>query len=673
MRNRIRCGVAFSEIILIVMALVAFSFIVGEIEMVSAISLSPTRTNSEVRLQPGGGAASVVSSGGGSSAAQSATGGAGSGGGGLFGGFLGSLAQGLLTAAFVGGVVYFIASAVGEDDSLAESLGIAVGAGVFTYSFLANTIGFSGLISGAAGLGVGILIFVLLYKEESKEVIQFQCLPYEAPLGGADCDKCNDDEFRPCSDYRCRALGLGCKLVNEGSESEACVWTNPNDVSSPVITPWDEPLTEGHDYANHDQRPPSLGTKIIRNGAANGCIKAFTPLQFGITTNEPAQCKIDTEHTENFESMQFYFGESNYLIEEHTQQLSLPSPQAINAESPEIQNDGIYDFFVRCRDDNGNENIEEYLFSFCVDPSSDTTPPVIIDTSIASMSPVAFEAGKIDLEVYVNEPSDCKWSKQDKNYDEMENSMSCSSSVADINAELLYVCSTTLTGIKDRESNSYYFRCKDQPFKPENDRNVNVQSYSFVLRGTQPLNIIETGPDGVITDSTDIVPVELTVETSNGANEGLAICYFSPNGNEGSYVAMFETNSYAHKQLLQLEPGDYTYYFRCVDAGGNSDEAQTTFTVFVDRMAPQITRAYRDNDALKLSTNENAECSYSLNNCNFNFDEGVLFIYSNPSIKTNHFTPWQPNTDYYIKCRDGYGNQPNPNECSLIATPTNIV
>ena len=136
---------------------------------------------------------------------------------------------------------------------------------------------------------------------------------------------------------------------------------------------------------------------------------------------------------------------------------------------------------------------------------------------------------------------------------------------------------------------------------------------------------------------------------------------------------MFETDSFAHRQTLTLPAGERTYHFRCVDAGGNSDESETTFNVFVDTQPPLVTRAYRELDALKVTTDEDAECVYSLNSCNFDFDEGVTMIHVNPSIKTTHFIPWEPNLVYYIKCEDGFGNQPAPTTCSIIASATNVV
>ena len=137
-----------------------------------------------------------------------------------------------------------------------------------------------------------------------------------------------------------------------------------------------------------------------------------------------------------------------------------------------------------------------------------------------------------------------------------------------------------------------------------------------------------------------------------------------------SYVQMFETDNYMHKQTLQLTPDYYNYYFRCTDLGGNSVEAKTNFTVFSDTTAPQIARVYREAEVgLKIVTDEDAECVYSLLDCNFEFETGLSAAYTNPSIKSNSYVEWKPNTVYYLKCRDLYGNEPNPGECSKIVKP----
>ncbi|MBS3066113.1 hypothetical protein J4229_03665, partial [Candidatus Pacearchaeota archaeon] len=351
-------------------------------------------------------------------------------------------------------------------------------------------------------------------------------------------------------------------------------------------------------------RPPALGVKITRNSAGNGCLNAFTPLQFGINTNEPAQCKIDWNITSDFDSMQYYFGES-YSSYNHTLKMRLPGPADFNNPediSPIFKNDGTSQLFVRCRDANGNYNVDAYSIKFCVDKSPDTTPPSIEGTSIASGNPVKFGTQTANVEVYVNEPAECKWSVESKSYADMENKMSCATLPEARNAIMTWVCNTNLTGIKNNADNKYYLRCKDQ------------------------------------------VNVELELETANGAEEGKAFCFFSPLGTNDSYVQMFETNNFKHKQTLQLTNGDYKYYFRCTDLGGNSAEAQTSFKVFSDTLPPKVARIYKEEGVgLKIVTDEDAECVYSLTGCNFKFDDGLKAIYSNSNIKTNSYVEWKPN------------------------------
>ena len=597
--------------------------------------------------------------------------------------FWGNLVQGLFWAVAVAGVIQLIGSLAGLDRDLTNALTSALASGVFVGKLTYGSILEAGIDTrtgflspaGITGIAVGALvafaIFVAMYSKEKKKLVNFQCLPFEPPLGGAKCEECNKDLFRPCSEYRCRSLGQACQLLNAGTNEEKCAWINPKDVNSPTIQPFGDVL-KPKDLAyvpDNTIRPPNRGVKIVKGGG-DGCIQAFTHLEFGISVNEPAQCKIDYNHTQSFDQMQFYFGGSNYHRYNHTQIMKLPGPDTSTGTAdfaPELKNDGSFSLFVRCRDANGNENVDEFVFNFCVDKSPDTTPPVIEGTSIRNNGFVRFNADKVPIELYVNEPVECKWSRESKNYNDMENNLNCFTETFQINTDLNYVCKGNLTGIKNQEDNKFYFRCKDQPGKPENERNVNVQSHELVLKGSQPLNIISVGPNQTVSGSTTTVPVDLTVRTDDGAEEGKAICYFSGTGEQDSYIAMFETNSFEHKQSLYLPVGRYKYYFRCIDLGGNTAEANTEFNVFVDKQTPKVTRAYRE-EGLKIVTDEDAQCVYSLTSCNYVFSEGLPMIYSNPLIKRNNFAEWKPNAVYYTKCRDLYGNEPSPNECSIVVS-----
>lgn len=593
----------------------------------------------------------------------------------------GALIQGALWGAALGLAAKMILPMFGvdEDTTNTVSAALAVGglaggaikAGVISTGgkvggFTAGKIGFAG------GVVIAAVVFIALYKKEKKEVVTFQCLPWEPVLGGAKCEECNTDSGRPCSEYRCKSLGQACELLNPGTEKEQCVWVSKFDVESPTITPNIDGLRpKGLKYIEDTSvRPPALGVKVVDENHAEGCLQAFTPLEFAFTTNEPAQCKIDFNHTD-FDSMAYYVGGDNYFVEEHSQVMRLPDPNADVDLSPLLRNDGSFSLFVRCQDGNGNLNEDEYSISYCVNEGPDTTPPRIEKTSIITGSPVQFAVDSVPIEVYTNEPAECSWSTQSKAYEDMENTLDCALDVSELNADLTYTCSGQLTGVEDRSDNEFYFRCKDQPGKEDKDRNVMVQSYKFNIEGSQPIIIDSVGPNGTITGGSSVVAVTLNAETSNGADEGKAICSFSDTGSEGSFVPMFNTDSHVHTQGLELDNGDYNYFFRCVDAGGNVENTETSFTVDVDKEAPKITRIYRD-QALKIVTNEDAECRYSLSSCNYEFTDGLRMAYSNPEIQTSHFVDWTPGTTYYVRCSDEQGNEPNPASCSAIVRPTDI-
>ena len=534
--------------------------------------------------------------------------------------------------------------------------------------------------SSVLGLSIATAIFVLTYAKKSSESVEFYCLPWEAPIGGDDCQLCNN--FKECSEYTCKSLGQACDIINSGTSSQECIWKNPNDVNSPIIKMIN--VTKEHSFVpNNAVRPPATGVKIVYSGSSDGCIKPFTPLEFSFTTKdsstgvgEPSQCKIDYNLTSDpktaFDEMAYYVGGDNLYSYNHTEKLSLPGPNAINAAAPILNNDGEYTLYIRCRDANGNFNQDAFSVNFCVQKGPDTTPPAIVSTNIESGKPVQFNQTKLNLEVYVNEPSECKWSRTDQRYDYMENNMTCDTSVWEMNNNLVYTCRAVLSGIKDREENDYYFRCKDQPGAAEGDKNVNQQSYLYKIIGTQPLNIMDFSPNNeTLSGSTDTVPVFLTIETDNGYDNGIALCYYH-NGKvskEEEYILFMNTSSNKHVQRQDLISGSYNYYFKCVDLGGNSAYNYTQFKVDVDRSEPFVIRAYRDSGGVMIVTSEEAICSYSLKDCNFEIDSGIIMISSD---KFSHNAEWKLNQNYYIRCKDSYNNQPNPNVCSIIVRPSNL-
>ncbi len=606
----------------------------------------------------------------------------------LGGGVPGALVGGLVWGGIAYGAVRMLGSLFGFEEGLTRALSAAAGLGVgagTTAGFLLNNgvIGTGGKILGMGaggfgalvGIGIGAAVFIATYTKEKREIISFECLPYEPPIGGDNCEICNIDSNIPCSEYRCKSLGQACQIVNPGTDNELCVWVTKGDTQAPKIDPWDDALKPtGLRYIPDAAiSPPNYGFKIINENDRKGCLQAFTKLEFGIETTqfgkpEPAQCRIDYDLTEKYSEMLFLFGESNLFAQEHTQKLKVPDPSN-QAVVPELYNDGTYTLYTRCVDANGNgENSAAVAFSFCVNDGPDTTPPTIEGTDILDGSPVQFDADRVPIEVYVNEPAQCKWSRIDKDYSDMENTMSCATETYQINANLDYVCKADLTGIKNEENNKFFFRCEDFS---KAGKNKMRESFPLNLMGTQPLTIDSVGPNGTIKGGQSVVQIDLKVKTAHGADDGRAVCYYSTEkDNTDSYIAMDSTDSYIHNQSQSLEAGNYEYFFMCVDAGGNLAVSSTNFNVFVDVAEPKVARVYRDGSALKLITSEEAECVYSTTNCDYEIADGIALTYeaSGSGLEKNiHFTEWNPAVTYYIKCQDLNGRKPRPNQCSVIA------
>jgi len=584
------------------------------------------------------------------------------------------IVNGFGTALMIVAAIQMFGSMMGLNQKLTSALSKATFAGIMTktlietFSEKGKIGGWIGEHAGLVGLGVGIIVFLMTYKTESKEIVKFECNLYEAPVGGKDCEKCNDDKLT-CSEYRCKSLGQACQILNAGTKDQKCAWVNPKDVTSPIITPWKEVLTKDHVYVNDTSiRPPALGVKILNTKSSDKCLKAFSPITFGVTTNEPSQCKIDYNHTTTFEDMQYFMDNSNLYSYNHSQTLNLPSPEHLSSIEPTLKHDGKFTLFIRCKDANGNYNVDEFAVSFCVEKGPDTTAPIIEEVNPVNNAPVQYDLDSISVDVYTNEPAECKWSKINQDYDNMENNMTCYNQIYQQDSRGFYRCIANLTGLENRKENIYYFKCKDQPWLTNSaDRNKNTESYVYVLRGSQPLDIIKVSPNQTtVSSSSNVVPVTLEIETSNGeSNKGDATCYYSQSPND-NFVKMFITGTNLHSQRQDLTSGDYTYYFRCIDLGGNLANTSTSFKVYVDNDAPIVIRAYQDSSRLKIITNENSSCYYSINSekkCDFLITEGISMPYAN---KTEHYADWQEGKTYYIKCEDSSGNQPINTKCSIM-------
>ena len=575
------------------------------------------------------------------------------------------------------------------DPELAKSIGAGAGWGYFAGAMAAKlgaALKLKGIFSstwlfglptlGWIGIGIGILISIFTHKKTRMDVVSFSCMPWDAVTKGRDCEVCNRDDI-PCTEYRCKSLGQACEIINPGTDNELCVWVDRDDINPPIIKPWEEILTSGYKYVPDTAiSPPHKGVKIVPEDDINGCVAPFTPLVFGLALDKPAKCKISLERPTSFQDMGNLFMSNGLSLYNHSFQMSLPNPQTLSAENITLIGGGEFSLYTRCETKQGYSNSNDFLFRFCVDDGPDTEEPIITRTSILNNSPIANNQYEINLSIFVNEPSQCRWSRLDQSYDDMpdENQVNCpaSKSVLDTSLAGDYKCeASTLTGLLNNQNNDFYFRCKDQIHLEGTDeehlRNINERSYFFRLIGTQPLHIDSAGPNATtIKNATFQIKVELEVETSVGYDRGAATCSFSPAG-QNKFVLFFNTGTNKHSQRLDLVAGTYTYEIRCVDLGGNADTATISFTIDTDFQAPIVVRIFHDGPNLKIITHEEATCVYDNKDCLYNFEDGIEMT----SDGRIHTVIWDLDKNFYIKCQDEFGNRP-PQGCSIIAKPFEI-
>ncbi|GAH73187.1 unnamed protein product, partial [marine sediment metagenome] len=51
----------------------------------------------------------------------------------------------------------------------------------------------------------------------------FECLPWQPPIGGDDCEECNKDPLKICTEYRCKSLGQACGRIEENTDRPLCI------------------------------------------------------------------------------------------------------------------------------------------------------------------------------------------------------------------------------------------------------------------------------------------------------------------------------------------------------------------------------------------------------------------------------------------------------------------
>jgi hypothetical protein len=573
-----------------------------------------------------------------------------------------------------------------------NALGQYLGGGWFIISsiytvasvLLGHAITFLGsVISGGIGAVIGLFVFLFSFKKEKQESIIFNCYPWQPEPKGERCTQCGKDGL-PCSKYQCQSLGQGCKFIDNPEQGEDyCVWSNRLDTEPPTINPWKEILKKDYKYEpNNAMSPPDKGVIVKYTKSDDGCAPPFSPISFGVALDKPGSCKISTTREASFEEMpDMYLSAGSSQVYNHSITISMAGTREAEAEEGiTTEGSGEHELYVRCQSVNGYANVGNFVFQYCISPQPDTTPPSIIATDPLNGFPVQTGQTSIDVNLYVNKPSECRWSHTKQDFSSMADAFTCASSISEMNAQMLYKCTATLTGLIDEQENKFYFACRSYPLNPEEERYEMTEPYEYKLIGTRQLVIDSISPSGTVRGSSDTIKVTLKAETSAGYKDGAANCYY----NEKCYKEDGKTDNFIlfsypagtelfkehkHAQELWLDEGNYECSIKCVDLGGNVDIETTTYNVEIDRQAPLVSRVYNEGSELKLITTEPAECVYDVMRCSYNFEDGMDM---RSSDDLSHYADWNTRSSLYIKCRDKYGTQPAPDSCSIIVRPVEI-
>jgi hypothetical protein len=260
---------------------------------------------------------------------------------------------------------------------------LVIGGAVAAYMLLAVEGGCAAFPGLGCVVGVIIAIVILIvwyiyescfgneYDENEYYILNYQCNPWQAPENG-DCSICNND-IRPCSEYRCRALGSNCVYFNGNGEPGWC--TENSDWASSTISPWKEGLSEGLKYTNIQD----TSFDIASNDGSE--VPAYTTVEFGVKTDKQAQCRIDNKHTTSFDSMAVAMNidssvgcDAGQCVNQglyHKVALSPYVPESASGSATLGLKQGENQVYIRCRNYAGSWNKAEFVVKVMVGEGPD--------------------------------------------------------------------------------------------------------------------------------------------------------------------------------------------------------------------------------------------------------------------------------------------------------------
>ena len=315
-------------------------------------------------------------------------------------------------------------------------------------------------------------------------------------------------------------------------------------------------------------QPTDTTPPVRSNGLPTGTLAAgTTQTTMSLATNENAICRYATIAGVAYGSM--------------TNTFATTGGTAHSTTVTGLTNGGSYSFFTRCQDGALNANPDDFTISFAVAQAGDTTPPVRSNGSPTGT--LAAGTTQTTLSLATNENATCRYATAaGVSYASMANTFTATGTT---------VHSTTVTGLTNGGSYSFFVRCQDGAL----NANPNDFTISFAVApsgDTTPPVRSNGSPTGTLAAGT----TQTTLSLATNEN---ATCRYSTTAGV-AYASMTSTftttGGTAHSTTVTglTNGGSYTYFVRCRDAATNvnPDDFPISFAV----ADPSLVAAYSFNE-----------------------------------------------------------------------------
>ena len=187
-------------------------------------------------------------------------------------------------------------------------------------------------------------------------------------------------------------------------------------------------------------RPPDTAPPYRFNGFPSKTISYATKKTFiGLQTDEKAVCRYETVSGFSYYSMNRFFNNTNSTLH--------------STEVGGLSEGQGYVYYVKCADEAGNVNTDDFIIAFGVEKADDYTPPVIRNPYPAG-DILPSGTTQILMSVSTDEPASCRYSAiQGTAYNSMSSTLSTN------DAKRYHTA--TVRNLWAGQSYEYFVRCKD--------------------------------------------------------------------------------------------------------------------------------------------------------------------------------------------------------------------